>query len=60
MLDYPPGWTCQRTADRFEPYLLSTLLLQEAIAVAEHLEACDRCSHRLVLYRLTLVQGARG
>jgi hypothetical protein len=60
MVDYPPGWTCERTALRFEHYLLGTLLLGEALAVAEHLEACDGCPARLVLVRLTLVQRSRG
>jgi hypothetical protein len=55
MLEYPPGWTCERTALRFEHYLLSTLPLGNALAVAEHLEACDGCAQRLVFYRLTLV-----
>jgi hypothetical protein len=55
MVDHPPGWTCERTVLQFEHYLLSTLLLREALAVAEHLEACDGCAQRLVLYRLTLV-----
>jgi anti-sigma factor RsiW len=60
MLDYPPGWTCKRTVLRFEHYLLGTLVLEEALAVAEHLEACDRCPQHLVLFRLTLVQRSRG
>jgi putative zinc finger protein len=60
LLDYPPGWTCERTVLRFEPYLLGTLVLEEALAVAEHLEACDGCPQRLVLFRLTLVQHSRG
>ena len=60
MVDYPSGWTCERTALRLEPYLLGTLLLSEALAVAEHLEACDGCSQRLVLFRLTLVERSRG
>jgi hypothetical protein len=55
MVDHPPGWTCERTVLHFEHYLLNTLLLREALAVAEHLEACDGCAQRLVLYRLTLV-----
>ena len=60
MLDYPPGWTCERTVLRFEYYLLSTLPLSEALAVAEHLEACDGCPQRLVLYRLTITERSRG
>jgi len=60
MVDYPAGWTCERTGLHFEPYLLSTLLLKEALAVAEHLEACDGCAQRLVLYSRTLTQRLRG
>jgi hypothetical protein len=59
MVDYPPGWTCERTLLRFEYYLLSKLPLGEALAVAEHLEACDGCPQRLVLYRLTLTARPR-
>ena len=60
MVDYPSGWTCERTALRFEHYLLGTLLLSETLAVAEHLEACDGCAQRLVLFRLTLVEQTHG
>jgi len=60
IVDYPAGWTCERTTLQFEHYLLSTLLLKEALAVAEHLEACDGCAQRLVLFRLTLVERSRG
>jgi anti-sigma factor RsiW len=60
MVDYPAGWTCDRIELRFETYLLGTLLLEEALAVAEHLEACDRCPQRLVLYRLTMTERYRG
>lgn len=59
-MDYPSGWTCERTVLRFEHYMLSTLELGDALAVAEHLEACDGCAHRLVLYRLTLAERHRG
>jgi hypothetical protein len=60
MVDYPAGWTCERTTLQFEHYLLGTLLLRDALAVAEHLEACDGCPQRLVLYRLTLAEPPRG
>jgi hypothetical protein len=59
MVDYPAGWTCDRVGLRFESYLLGTLLLEEALAVAEHLEACDGCPQRLVLYRLTVTERPR-
>lgn len=55
-MEYPAGWTCERTILQFRYYLLGTLSLAESLAVAEHLEACDGCSHRLVIYRLTLVE----
>ncbi|MFL5403378.1 MAG: zf-HC2 domain-containing protein [Gemmatimonadales bacterium] len=60
MIEYPPGWTCKRTALQFEYYLLGTVPLGEALAVAEHLEACDGCPQHLLLYRLTLVERSRG
>jgi hypothetical protein len=59
MLDYPPGWTCERTLLRLEYYLLLRLPLVESLAVAEHLEACDGCAQRLVLYRVT-IEPSRG
>ena len=59
-LDYPAGWTCERTALQFEQYLLSTLQVADALAVAEHLEACDGCAQRLVLYRVTIAVRPRG
>jgi hypothetical protein len=59
-LDYPKGWTCDRTATEFEHYLLKTLQLLDALAVAEHLEACDGCAQRLVLYRVTFADRRRG
>ena len=33
MLNYPAGWTCERTVLKFGYYLLSTLPLNEALAV---------------------------
>ena len=60
MVEYPSGWTCEQTALRFEHYLLGTLAWSEALAVADHLEACDGCYQRLVLYRLTLARPRRG
>jgi hypothetical protein len=60
MTDYPPSWTCQKTLTQLEHYLLSTLALRDALAVAEHVEACDGCSQRLVLLRVTLVEHPRG
>jgi hypothetical protein len=60
MVDYPAGWTCERTALRFETYLHSTLVLEEALAVAEHLEACPGCAQHLLRYRLTITARSRG
>lgn len=59
-IDYPAGWTCERTALQLEHYLLSTLRLGEALAVAEHLEACQGCAQRLVTYQLTITERRRG
>jgi hypothetical protein len=59
MVNHPAGWTCERTVLRFENYLLGTLPLSDALAVAEHLEACDGCPQRLVLYRVTLAERRR-
>jgi hypothetical protein len=52
---HPRGWTCERTVLQLEGYLLSTLVLGDSIAVAEHVEACGECAQRLALYRLTTV-----
>ena len=60
MLDYPPGWTCERTARELKRYLLETLVLREALALAEHLEACEGCTELLVHYRLTITSKSRG
>ncbi|HEY8196684.1 MAG TPA: zf-HC2 domain-containing protein [Gemmatimonadales bacterium] len=54
MVDYPPGWTCERTLLRLEYYLLGTLPREESLAIAEHLEACEGCPMHLELHRLTV------
>jgi hypothetical protein len=59
MVVYPKDWTCERTARQLESYLLGTLVLQESLAVAEHIEACSGCAQRLVIYRTTVVQSSR-
>jgi hypothetical protein len=59
-MDYPSGWTCERTRRSFEYYLLDKLQRLEALALADHLEACPGCVQELVLYRMTLVQHHRG
>jgi hypothetical protein len=59
MVEYPPGWTCQRTAVQFTSYVGRRLELAEALSVAEHLEACPGCAQQLVLFRVSL-RPARG
>jgi hypothetical protein len=49
MTEYPVGWTCEVVVLRFERYLASGLPRGEALAMAEHLEACLLCAQRLVL-----------
>jgi hypothetical protein len=51
-VEYPPGWTCERVTIRFERYLLGTLPSGDALAVADHIEACVWCGQALVLLRL--------
>ncbi len=58
--EYPAEWTCTRTMQQFESYLLNTLRLAESLSVAEHLEACEACAQRIVIVRLTLTVPARG
>ena len=52
MVEYPPGWTCEKTVVQFEYYFESRLQLSQALAVAEHLEACPVCAQLLVLFRI--------
>jgi len=59
-MDYPSGWTCERTTRQFESYLLSTLALLDSLAVAEHLEACQECAHTILIYRFSLTRPRRG
>jgi len=47
-MEYPPRWTCEVILVRLEGYLLRTLPLGEALAVAEHLEACASCTQWVV------------
>jgi anti-sigma factor RsiW len=54
-MNYPSGWSCERTLGTLEYYLLDRLQRVEALAVAEHLEACPGCAHSLMLYRVTVV-----
>jgi anti-sigma factor RsiW len=50
-VEYPTGWTCEVTVVKLELYLLGTLTLAEALAVAEHVEACANCAQCLVLWQ---------
>ena len=59
-MEYPAGWNCERTVRQFEFYLGSALELVDSLAIAEHLEACDGCAQRIVIYRLSLVDRPRG
>jgi proline dehydrogenase len=54
MFEHPPGWTCGRTVVQFENYFASSLERAQALCIAEHLEACPGCTHRLVLFRMTI------
>jgi anti-sigma factor RsiW len=54
MIDYPPGFTCELVVLRLERYVVSDLPRAEALAVAEHLEACPSCANRVLLVRLTV------
>jgi anti-sigma factor RsiW len=59
MIDYPPGFTCDLIVSRLERYIVGTLPRAEALAVAEHLEACSTCAHRVVPVRLTASEDER-
>ena len=48
-MEYPLGWSCELILVRLERYLADTLPYEEALALAEHVEACEACAHRLVL-----------
>ena len=50
-MEYPPGWTCEVVVLRLEYYFLDTIPRVEALAIAEHIEACEPCAHRMVLLR---------
>ena len=50
-MEYPPGWNCQVIVAKLELYLVGSLSWTEALAVAEHLEACVDCASWLALRR---------
>jgi hypothetical protein len=60
MVEYPPGWTCEKTVVQFEYYFGNRLQLAVALAVAEHLEACPVCAGQLVLFRIGSRRASRG
>jgi hypothetical protein len=60
MTEYPSGVTCELVEARLEQYLASAVGWGEALAVAEHLEACASCAQRLVLLRLEIRGRRRG
>jgi len=59
MTDYPAGWTCEVVVVRLERFVLGELPRGDALALAEHFEACAACAELLALLRLTGI-GARG
>lgn len=46
-MEYPQGWTCEIVVLRLEAYVRYTLPQGEALAIAEHLEACEWCAQLL-------------
>ena len=53
-MEYPSTFTCEATRRRLERYVANLLARDEALAVAEHLEACPSCAPRVLLIRLTI------
>ncbi|HKT60763.1 MAG TPA: hypothetical protein VJQ46_12000 [Gemmatimonadales bacterium] len=58
MVEYPSGWTCELIIVKLELYLIGSLPRGEALAVAEHVEACAGCGQRLVLLQVDIGQAA--
>lgn len=52
MTEYPSGYTCEVTILRLDRYVAGSLPRADALAVAEHLEACAWCLERLVALHL--------
>jgi anti-sigma factor RsiW len=48
-VEHPSGWTCEIIVVKLELYLRDALPRDEALAVAEHLEACAWCAQLLWL-----------
>jgi anti-sigma factor RsiW len=55
--EYPAGYTCEVTVVLLERYVAGTLPRADALAVAEHLEACPPCLERLVFIRFGVTEG---
>jgi hypothetical protein len=55
-MEYPQGWTCEVVVFRLESYVRYTLPQGDALALAEHLEACLSC---VQLLAVKLEQGPR-
>jgi len=53
-MEYPPGWTCDVVVLKLEVYILDTLPRADALAVAEHLEACHECVEQVWHVRVTV------
>jgi anti-sigma factor RsiW len=49
MTEYPTGYTCEVVALRLDRYVVGSLSRADALAVAEHLEACEWCVERLAM-----------
>jgi hypothetical protein len=58
MTEYPAGWNCELVLVRLDQYRASTLPRDEALALAEHFEACVSCAQRLAL--IVVGTGRRG
>ena len=53
-MEYPIGWTCDVVIVRLELYLDARLPLGDALAMAEHLEACVECAVHLAMPRMRM------
>jgi hypothetical protein len=60
-MEYPAGWSCEVVLSRLDDYLLQVIALTDALALAEHVEACSGCGQQLVVRRLiVLARAGRG
>ena len=48
-MEYPPDCTCEIVVLRLEAYVRYTLAHGDALAIAEHLEACVSCAQLLAV-----------